>query len=163
MMSAYIVEGSINDNAVKWSRRGKTYFSQLAFDKTDGTSAPQGKVVATDAVAAELAIGTKGRFYLFKSMGVTSIYGARFAGGREVREYPGDQSMIFAIVALFWLVYNIFLISTDKISLLGVVLTPLGIFGWIWCRKVRGEIERLWQDDAGPDRPPSERKVATIS
>ncbi|MBJ7439587.1 MAG: hypothetical protein JHD35_11250 [Sphingopyxis sp.] len=154
-MNIWTIKGALTATKTKWSRKGKTYFARLAFQKTDGSSEELKKVVVHDSVAAELVAGAEGRFYLFKSMGVKGLYGVRFADGREVHTYPGDQSMIFAFIAIVWLALNILYISTrDQVSILGLILMPLGIFGWWWCRKVRREIEQLWAND------PSENGVA---
>jgi hypothetical protein len=152
-MGAYIVEGRITQAEVKWARRGKTYFKKLSFQTANGDIEAPGKVIATNVLATELAVDVRGRFYLFKSMGVTGLYGIRFADGREVQEYPGDQSIIFAFIAIVWIALNMLYITTkDQVSILGLILTPLGIFGWWWCRKIRGEVERLWQEDSGENR-----------
>lgn len=149
-MNISTIDGTLTATETKWSRKGKTYFARLAFRKADGSSEELKKIVASDSVAAQLSAGTDGRFYLFKSMGVTSLYGVRFHDGREAQAYPGDQSMIFALVAIAWIAINILYITTkDQVSLLGLILTPLGIFGWWWCRKIRRDIEQFWLDDSG--------------
>lgn len=162
-MNVWTIEGTLTATEIKWSRKGKSYFARLAFERAGGSSEELKKVVVADSVAAELVAGAKGRFYLFKSMGVTSLYGVRFAEGREAHAYPGDQSLIFAIVAIVWVVLNILYITTkDQVSLLGLILTPLGIFGWWWCRRVRRDIEQLWQNESGKSGSAPARNVASI-
>jgi hypothetical protein len=162
-MGTTIIDGTLAAADLKWSRRGKTLFSRLTFQRADGSEEVVNKVVAADGMAANIAVGTQGRFYIFKSMGVSGVYGVRTASGIEASEYPGDQSLIFALIAIFWLAYNVLLITSDKISILGLVLTPLGIFGWYWCRKVKGEIEGLWRDDVEGNPAAARRTVASIS
>lgn len=162
-MNVWTIEGTVTASATKWSRKGKTYLARLAFRKADGSDEEMKKIVVDDRVAVELSAGVGGRFYLFRSMGVTSLYGVRFADGRAVHAYPGDQSMIFAFIAVAWLVLNILYISTrDQVSLLGLILMPLGIFGWWWCRKVRREIEQLWANDPGENGVAPARTPAPI-
>jgi hypothetical protein len=139
-MGTTIIDGTLAAADLKWSRRGKTLFSRLTFQRADGSEEVVNKVVAADGMAANIAVGTQGRFYIFKSMGVSGVYGVRTASGIEASEYPGDQSLI-----------------------LGLVLTPLGIFGWYWCRKVKGEIEGLWRDDVEGNPAAARRTVASIS
>lgn len=147
-MNIWTIEGTLTATETKWSRKGKTYFARLAFQKGNARAEELTKVVVEDSVAAVLVAGAQGRFYLFKSMGVKGLYGVRFADGREVHAYPGDQSLIFAIIAIVWLALNILYIGTrDQVSILGLILMPLGIFGWWWCRKIRREIEQLWEND----------------
>ncbi len=162
-MNVWTIEGALTATETKWSRKGKTYFARLAFQNANGRAEELKKVVVEDCVAAELVAGAQGRSYLFKSMGVKGLYGVRFADGREVHAYPGDQSMIFAFIAIVWLVLNILYISTrDQVSILGLILMPLGIFGWWWCRKVRREIEQLWANDTGATGSVPERTPASI-
>jgi hypothetical protein len=162
-MSTSIIDGTLTAADIKWSRKGKTYFARLAFQKADGSSEELKKVVVDDSVAAELVAGAAGRFYLFKSMGVMSLYGVRFANGREMHAYPGDQGLLFATLAGLWVVLNIMYISfKDQVSILGLILTPLGIFGWWRCREVRREIEQLWQNDLGDGQAAPPRNVASI-
>ena len=162
-MNIWTIEGTLTATETKWTRKGKTYFARLAFQKADGSTEELKKVIVDDSVAAELVADAQGRFYLFKSMGVKGLYGVRFADGREVHAYPGDQAMIFAFVAIAWLVLNILYISIrDQVSILGLILTPLGIFGWWWCRKVRREIEQLWANDTGGNGFAPARTPASI-
>lgn len=162
-MNIWTIEGALTATETKWSRKGKTYFARLAFQKAGGSSEELKKVVVDDSVAAELVAGAQGRFHLFKSMGVMGLYGIRFADGREAHAYPGDQSLIFAFVAVAWLALNILYISTrDQVSILGLVLMPLGLFGWWWCRKVRRDIEQLWANDPRENGVTPARTPASI-
>ncbi|MGL5839714.1 MAG: hypothetical protein ACRCY3_14565 [Sphingorhabdus sp.] len=163
-MSAYVIDGTLCVADIKWSRKGKTYFAGLTIKKSDGSEAALGKVLATDAVAEHISVSSEGRFYLFKSMGITGLCGVRFADGRELQAYPGDQNMVFASMAMAAVVLNIlYILTRDSISILALILTLLGAFGWYWCRKVRREIEQLWRDDSGKFGTEPARNVASIT
>ena len=41
-MNVWIIDGTLTAADIKWSKKGKTYFSRLAFDKADGESVQKG-------------------------------------------------------------------------------------------------------------------------
>ncbi len=149
-MAVSIVDGTIEEAALKWSRRGISLFTNIRFRLADGSERTVKKAVVKQEVADELVPGARGRFYLFKAFDVGGVHGVRTADGREVYGFPGNNQKIFlisGIVSSLWIV--VMIASRDAVPMLGVALLIFSTVGWHFMSKGRREAETQFNQDGG--------------
>ncbi len=147
-MSVSVLDGKVLEAPVKFSRRGVVRYNYIEFERPGGGTERISKPVTTDAVAAFIAPGAEGRFYLYKVLDVKGVHGVRLVDGTERYAYPGSNAGIFlAVVAISvaWLALRIF--DRGDVPLLGVLLFALGVAGFFLTRSNRAETKRQFDGD----------------
>lgn len=148
-MPTSIVDGTVEETSLKWSRRGISLFNSIRFRKDDGTEQTVSKAVVKQEVADQLTPGARGRFYLFKAFDIGGIHGVRLPDGRAIYAFPGNNEKIFLIsgvVALLWVLLAIF--AKGGIPLLGAALLILSAVGYYFMSKGRQEAKLQFEGDA---------------
>lgn len=147
-MPTSIVEGTVEETSLRWSRRGISLFNSIRFRKDDGTEQTVNKAVVKQEVADQLTPGARGRFYLFKAFDIGGIHGVRLPDGREIYAFPANNEKIFLIsgsVALLWVVLAIF--TRGGVPVLGAGLLILSGFGYYFMSKGRHEAKAQFEGD----------------
>ena len=147
-MPTSIVDGTVEETSLKWSRRGVSLFNSIRFRKDDGTEQTVHKAVVKQEVADQLTPGAKGRFYLFKAFDIGGIHGVRLPDGRAIYAFPGNNEKIFLIsgvVALLWVLLALF--TKGGIPLLGAALLILSAVGYYFMSKGRQEAKVQFEGD----------------
>lgn len=163
-MSVSVIEGRILEAPVRFSRKGVVRYGHLEFARRDGAIERIGSPVTTDRIAALIAPGAEGRFYLYKVLDVKGIHGVRLADGGEQYDYPGNNAGIFAgavAIGLAWNAVRIF--GYGDVSLTGALVLALGIVGFVMTRNSRAEARRQFDTDAGTLRQPSSATEAAAA
>lgn len=142
-MTTRIIDGTLTAADIKWSRKGKTLYSRLAFEAAGGGSEELSTILAVDRVAAELHPGTSARFHHFKSMGLSGIYGVRFPDGRTVSGWPGTEPNTFLLISAAALAVFIFTLAAGSIAAIPAFLGLLiGVGGYPIARSQKAKVER---------------------
>lgn len=147
-MPTSIVDGTVEETSLKWSRRGISLFDSIRFRKDDGTEQTVTKAVVKQEVADQLTPGAKGRFYLFKAFDIGGIHGVRLPDGRAIYAFPNNNEKIFLIsggVALLWVLLALF--TKGGIPVLGAGLLILSGFGYYFMSKGRQEAKVQFERD----------------
>jgi len=147
-MPTSIVDGTVEETSLKWSRRGISLFNSIRFRKDDGTEQTVHKAVVKQEVADQLTPGARGRFYLFKAFDIGGIHGVRLPDGRAIYAFPGNNEKIFLIsgvVALLWVLLAVF--TKGGIPLLGAALLILSAVGYYFMSKGRQEAKVQFEGD----------------
>ena len=147
-MPTSIVDGTVEETSLKWSRRGVSLFNSIRFRKDDGTEQTVHKAVVKQEVADQLTPGARGRFYLFKAFDIGGIHGVRLPDGRAIYAFPGNNEKIFLIsgvVALLWVLLAVF--TKGGIPLLGAALLILSAVGYYFMSKGRQEAKVQFEGD----------------
>ena len=150
-MPTSIIDGTVEETSLKWSRRGVSLFDSIRFRNADGSEETVTKAVVKQEVADQLTPGAKGRFYLFKAFDIGGVHGVRLPDGRAIYAFPANNQKIFmisGIVAALWVV--LVMVTRGAIPFLGVGLLILSAVGWHLMSKGQREAKAQFEGDMGP-------------
>lgn len=148
-MRINVIEGVVALAEVQRSSRFFTRYLGVEISGSDGRSEAMKGALAHADVAQHLALGAKGKFYLFSDFDMKGVFGVRLADGTSVREYPGKNNlniyriMLFAGLAL--LLLSPFILG--GVSVLALLASLVGGGLWFMADKARKELLRAFDSD----------------
>ncbi len=149
-MPVSIVDGTVEEADLKWSRRGISLFKTIRFRAADGSARTVNKAVVKQEVADQLTAGAQGRFYLFDAFDIRGVHGVRLPDGRAIYAFPGNNEKIFLIagpIAALWVVFMV--VAEGRIPFLGVAGAILSAVGWYLVHKGKQEAKSQFEADNG--------------
>lgn len=149
-MSVSIIDGSVESVDLRRARGGLSIVRSIVFQQDGVGPRTIRNAVVTDSIAAELAPGTRGRFYIYNAFDLKGVHGVRTADGRDIYGFPGNNQKIFLILAIVNILWIALIITTrDAVPMLGVALLILAVVGYIFMGKGRREAQAQFEGDAG--------------
>lgn len=155
-MALSVIEGAVRESELKRRSRGIALYKTVAFTGLDGQERTLRNLVVSDAVAARLVPGTRGRFYLHTMLDARGLHGFRGTDGSGVFAFPHNLLFVFRILTIMnlaWILLRLYLLG-DGVPLLGVVLFVAGAAGWVSASRLAASARRAFDaDDGAPARP----------
>jgi hypothetical protein len=149
-MGVSTIDGTIESIVAGRQTKKVSVFKSIVFRKQDGSSRTVEKAVVSGDVAAQIAPGNSGRFYLFTGFDMKGVHAVRKADGTAVYAFPGKGNaiifMILVPINLAWIALRI--IDKGDVPLLGVGLVILGAVGWYLMSKTGQETRAQFDADA---------------
>lgn len=143
------IDGRVNRADIK-RQRGKIHqYSVLQFALDGGGERTIKNAVVSNEVAAHLAPGTAGRFYLYNQMDGRGVYAYRGPGGALVNQYPQHAERLFLLLVLLnaalMLIFQFAL--GEGTPVLVLIAFAIGAVGYIATRVMRGRAAKAFAAD----------------
>lgn len=160
-MSVSAVDGTLEAVDLRRKTRQLSVYNSLIFRLADGGEMRLAKAVVANQVAAALEPGTRGRFYLYKSIDQKGIHGVRAADGTSVHVFPRVNERLMLMVLIINAILLVGRILIDgSLWLLPLGLVVMGAIVYPLYRKTRVESERQFHGDSGYAAGPGGEAVA---
>lgn len=153
-MSLSIVDGTIESMDLKRAAAKVRIYRTIVWRLPNGQSRTIAKPLVHEALARELAPGTKGRFYLFSSIDHRGLQAMRADDGRAVFAYPKNNEvigMVLLVISAIWV--GATLVFLEGIPIWGVLVLGLSIAIVLVNRRLRIDAERQFAADSGRTLP----------
>lgn len=154
-MATSIIDGTLEAADLKRVRGKTRVYNSLTFRLRDGSPKSIAKAIVHEDVAALLAPGTSGRFYLYTAIDHRGIHGVRDDTGRSVFAYSKVNETAMLWTAGVGVAGTLILLALGRISLWPILCIVLGIPLYFLYRQTRAEATRQYEGDKGPPRVPA--------
>lgn len=148
-MGVSILDGTIEEAALKRSVRNLRVFHHVRFRLRDGGTKSVAKPVVDASVAHLLQPGTSGRFYLYTSIDQRGIHGVRDDQGHAAFGFPKNNEIAMLVVFIFSMVWvGITLGTLAAAPILGTILLLLSAPYYLYLNKLRHDAKRQFEADS---------------
>ncbi len=146
-MGVSMIDGTISA-ITPGRRKGKlSVWKEIVFELRSGGAHVVRKGLSSGAVSDHIAVGSSGRFYLYKTIDLNGIHGVR-TGAVEAFEYPGQNLKLFTmIVGVSIVLILLNLIFLDSITFIGLFTLVIGAVGYALTRQSIAEAREQFAND----------------
>ena len=150
-MPVWKIDGEVTAVELR-NRKGKhVVLRRLQIRGHDGTEHDLKTICAAGEVAEALTPGTRGRFYISKSLDTTGVHAMRLENGQTAHVWPHNiELMSFIMLGAGAILLVAALLGYRGLGLIGLVGLPLGAIFYTFVRKARREGQKQYEEDTSP-------------